>query len=186
MKNPQLRHWMITIWPGHLDMKGCSDAEIIDAYRSLWDSFIAINPPNLRWLNGQIERSPETGQLHIQAYSEWTTSYRRNEIPLPGHKEGRKGSREDARDYCRKATWRGKDKGLVERLPDMGEWRQERSSGGDSPKKRALALLAQGLDPAQILKADPEAYFTHSRSIDHFYNIMKVNQICLSPSDEEE
>lgn len=185
-KNPQLRHWMITIWPGHLDMKDCSDEEILDAYARLWEAFVEMDPPNLRWLNGQIERSPETGQLHIQAYSEWKVSLRRSEIPLPGHKEARKGSREDARDYCRKKKWRGKDKGQVAVLPDIGAWRKETSTGGASPKQRALELLRKGLNPAEILKADPEAYFTHSRSIDHFYNIMQVHHISLSPSDEEE
>ena len=57
-KNPQLRHWVHTIWPKHIGMSDASDREIMDEYQKVWHYL--KDAPGLRWLNGQIERSPDT------------------------------------------------------------------------------------------------------------------------------
>lgn len=184
-KNPQLRHWVHTVWPKHLGLdEEHSDVEIYEEFQRYWRSL--QDSPGLRWLNGQIERSPDTGCLHIQAYSEWKVSKRRSEVAkiIPSHVEARKGSREDARDYCRSKTWRGKEKGQVLVLPDIGEWRKETRTVSESPKQRAIGMLKQGFTPEQILQHDVECYFTHFRAIQHIYSQMLASGITLSTEEE--
>lgn len=182
--NPQLRHWFHTIHPKHIGLEDCSTVEILDGMVRFWSSL--VDASGLRWLNGQIERCPETGRLHIQAYSEWKASKRRSEVSkiISSHLEPRAGSREDARDYCRSVTWRGKDKGQVQLLPDIGEWRKEKGPQGVSPKQRAIGMLKLGFTPEQILLSDVECYFTHFRSIQHVYNLMVQAQISLCTEEE--
>jgi hypothetical protein len=186
MKNVQRRHWMATVWPNHLGLDvGCSDHELIDAMESFWETLSSL--PGLKYAVGQIERSPETGNLHIQAYTEWGSSKRLSEVVkiFPAHLEFRKGSRDDARDYCRKKKWKGNDKGQVKRLPEFGEWRASKEQA-PSPKQRALDYLTKGFVPADILRMDPEVYFTHYRSIEAVYNLMEKAGITLCAADEEE
>lgn len=185
----QKRHWCATIWPKHLGYEATDDeAEIIHAYESWWNSYIVEGgAPGLKYAVAQIERSPQTGTLHIQAYTEWTKSKRRSEVYkiFPASLEPRKGSRDDARDYCRKKSWKGKDKGQVQRLPEFGEWRTEKSSQ-PSLKQRALDYLTKGFVPSEILARDPEVYFTHHSSIEATYNLICKAAISLSASSEEE
>lgn len=184
MSNPQKRHWMVTIWPKHI---GATDEEdLISLYLDYWETKVR-HAPGLVYAVGQIEESPETGQLHIQAYTEWQQSKRRSEVGklIAGHLEYRKGSREDARDYCRKKKWKGKDKGQVMKLPECGKWRVAKPQS-QSPKQRVLNLLRLGFAPEEILHKDPEGYFTHYRAIDHIYNTMVKAGISLSTSGEEE
>ncbi len=182
--NPQLRHWMHTIYAKHVGLEDCSNVEIYERFQSIWLDFQDL--PGLRWLNGQIEYCPSTGRLHIQAYSEWKTSRRRSEVTklIPSHYEPRAGSRDDARDYCRSIVWRGKDKGQKLVLPDIGQWRKERTSQAVSPKQRAIGMLKLGFTPAEICKHDPDAYFTHWASIQHMYKVIFDSGISLSTEEE--
>ena len=192
MSNPQKRHWMVTIWPNHVlanvhqDERWTEEDEIdlIELYLEYWENDVR-HAPGLVYAVGQIEESPETGQLHIQAYTEWQSSKRRSEISkiIAGHLEYRKGSREDARDYCSKKKWKGKDKGQVMKLPIVGKWRKARKQQV-SPKQRVLNLLRLGFAPEEILQKDPEGYFTHFRAIDHMYNQMVRAGISLITEEE--
>lgn len=184
--NVQKRHWCATVWPKHIDMEATDDeAEIIGEFERFWESVEKL--PGLKYAIAQIERSPSTGTLHIQAYTEWATSKRRSEVYkiFPASLEPRKGSRDDARDYCRRKKWKGKDKGQVQRLPEIGEWRAAKQSGV-SPKQRALDYLTKGFVPADILRMDPEVYFTHHRAIEAVYSLMEKAGISLRASAEEE
>lgn len=182
--NPQLRHWFHTIHAKHLDLDGCSAVEVVEAFQKFWNQLQDL--PGLRWLNGQVEMCPSTGNVHIQAYSEWKTSRRRSEVVklIPSHAEPRAGSREDARDYCRSKTWRGKDKGQLLLLPDIGEWRKDNATQGVSPKQRAIGMLKLGFTPEQILLSDVDAYFTHYRAIQHIYEVLLSAQVTLSTEEE--
>lgn len=185
----QRRHWMATVMPKHIGLEATDDEEeLIAEFERHWFCFSeSAKLFGCRYAIGQIERSPTTGILHIQVYTEWSRSRRRSEIYkiFPAHLEPRKGSRSDARDYCRKKKWRGKDKGQVKRLPEIGEWRQAKSSQ-PSPKQRALDYLTKGFVPADILRMDPEVYFTHYRAIEACYNLMSKAAISLSSTGEEE
>lgn len=184
--NVQKRHWCATVWPKHIGLEATDDeAEIMREFERYWTNVQEL--PGLKYAIGQIERSPSTGTLHIQAYTEWATSKRRSEVYkiFPASLEPRKGSRDDARDYCRKRKWKGKDKGQVQRLPEFGEWRVAKQSG-PSPKQRALDYLTKGFVPSEILARDPEVYFLHHRSIEACYALMCKAAISLSTSSEEE
>lgn len=184
--NAQKRHWCATVWPKHIGMEATDDeAEITANFERFWESVKEL--PGLRYAIAQIERSPHTGTLHIQAYTEWTKSKRRSEVYkiFPASLEPRLGSRDDARDYCRKKNWKGKPKGRVARLPEIGEWRPEKPQRV-SPKQRALDYLTKGFVPADILRMDPEVYFTHHRAIEATYRLMEISGVSLSTSDEEE
>lgn len=184
--NVQKRHWCLTIYAGHIGLDDdFSDEEIIDAMRSHWESVNDL--PGIRYAIAQIERCPSTQKLHIQAYLEFKDSKRMGTIykMYPAHIEYRLGSRDDARDYCRKKIVKGKDKGQVCRLPEFGEWRKERATG-ISPKQRAIDMLKKGFTPAQILQYDVDAYFTHYKAIDSVYRLMLEAEISLITHGEEE
>lgn len=182
--NQQKRHWCSTAWPKHMGYEATDDeAELIDAFESFWEEL--TDAPGLKYGIAQIERSPDTGSLHIQAYTEWATSKRRSEVYkiFPSSLDFRRGSRDDARDYCRSKVWKGKDKGQVKRLPELGEWRKEKPAAV-SPKQRALAHLRMGLSPAEICSIDPECYFTHWRSIKAVYESSLMKPL-LTGGEEE-
>jgi len=167
----QKRHWVSTVWPGHIGYEATDDeAELIDAYEAFWRDL--ADAPGLKYGIAQIERSPDTGQLHIQAYTEWAQSKRRSEVYkiLPSDLDFRRGSRDTARDYCRKTDSR------VKVLPELGEWRKEKAPAV-SPKQRALSYLRDGLSPAEICSMDPECYFTHWRSINAVFGSLQMKPL---------
>ena len=181
----QKRHWVGTMWPKHIGLDDdCSEEEIIEGFTSEWQLLEKL--PNLRYLGGQVERA-DTGNLHIQFYVEFSKSYRRTEVlrSLSANLEPRKGTRDEARKYCRTTVYKGKDKGRVMLLSEFGEWRVEKPAT-ISPKQRALLMLKQGFSPSDILQRDPDVYFTHYRAIEACYNLMASAGIILSTLGEEE
>ena len=179
MTNEQKRHWVSTVWPGHMGYEATDDeAELIDAYEAFWREL--ADAPGLKYGIAQIERSPDTGQLHIQAYTEWAQSKRRTEVYkiLPSDLDFRRGSRDTARDYCRKTDSR------VKVLPELGEWRKEKAPAV-SPKQRALSYLRDGLSPADICAMDPECYFTHWRSINAVFGSLQMKPLRTSDTSLE-
>lgn len=161
--NAQKRHWIHTIWPGHVGLEDdCDDEEFISAVNAVIDE--VRTDGRLRYLTGQIEEG-DSGGIHAQVYTEWTTSLRRTQVckALPSHAEYRTGTRQQAREYCRKKE------GRISPFPDHGEWRPERGDDDfgqrDGPKARALKMVLAGKDPIQIAEEDPEAFFTFHRSI---------------------
>ncbi|AXH77641.1 MAG: putative viral replication protein [Cressdnaviricota sp.] len=179
MTNEQKRHWVSTVWPGHMGYEATDDeAELIDAYEAFWRNL--ADAPGLKYGIAQIERSPDTGQLHIQAYTEWAQSKRLKEVYkiLPSDLDFRRGSRDVARDYCRKTDSR------VKVLPELGEWRKEKAAA-ISPKQRALSYLRDGFSPARICSMDPECYFTHWRSINAVYHSLMMKPLLTSDDSLE-
>ena len=60
---------------------------------------------HFRYLIAQLEKAPKTDRIHIQGYIEFSEKKSIREIRklLPGiHLEKRKGTRQQARDYCKK------------------------------------------------------------------------------------
>lgn len=181
----QKRHWVFTINPKHVGLDDdCSETEIVDAYQHYWQTLEDL--PNLRYICGQVEVA-NTGRIHINGYVEYSVSYRKQEVlrNLRAHVEPRKGSRDEARKYCRSTIYKGKNKGRIVLLPEYGEWRVEKASAV-SPKQRALLMLKQGFSPSDILQNDPDVYFTHYRAIEATYGLMVKAGIILSTAGEEE
>ncbi len=166
----QKRHWISTVHFTHL---GVVDGDE-DAFEAkMKEVYEALNADTrIRYACGQLERG-EGGRLHAQIYTEWKCSMRRSQVAkvLPSHLEPLRGTRTQARDYCRKSE------GRHSTLAEIGDWRPER---GDSnfgarigPKQRALALITQeGLEPFEIAVRDPEAYFTFSTAIHRLYEAL--------------
>jgi len=163
-KNPQKRHWLGTVWPGHLEFS-------TDTFHDWWCTLQAA--PGLAYAIAQVEESDE-GKLHIQVYTEWKQSVRRSEVAKRAgnaHWEPRRGTRTEARDYCRKKDSR------VEKLGEFGTWRPDVASDPtESPKNRALKMLMEGLTPQQICAVDPNVFFTHHRSIIETWKMLQLVQ----------
>jgi SHS2 domain-containing protein len=166
----QKRHFMHTVYAGHLGLESDSEEDFIAAAEALFDS--VKDDTGLRYLAGQVERCPDTDRLHIQAYSEWNTSLRLKQVAkrLPSHVELRKGTRTEARTYSTKKETR------VHSLPELGVWRTESQEEKKSVRMKDVALkliVGEEMTPDEIALHAPEVYFTHFRKIEALYNARK-------------
>ncbi len=94
----------------------------------------------VRYVVGQLEQCPTSQRMHLQGYIEL-----RNPVRMPGlkalfgayvpHVEPRKGSRDDARAYCRKADTR------IAGPWECGDW-----AGGGAGKRNDIAALKAAID----------------------------------------
>lgn len=142
------------------------------------------NAPSLRYLVTQCEQGALGERFHLQGYCEFSVSLRRSEVKRrlqePSvHLEPRSGSRGDARRYCMVRTWKGESKGRVAGPWESGEWVNDVRGSvpeTDSPSKRALGLVLQGLNPSEVAAADPHAFFTHSRKVIDTFLALKEAQ----------
>lgn len=158
----------------HFTHLGVNDEDEMEFGQKLGEVWKTLqDDTRLRYACGQLERG-EGGRLHAQIYTEWNTSLRLNQVAkvLPSHLEPVRGTRTQARDYCRKAE------GREFALPDLGVWRAERGDPSfnkeEGPKARALKLITEeGLHPHQIAAKDPEAYFIFGAQIDRLYLALK-------------
>lgn len=78
-----------------------------------------------RYTVGQPETAPTTGRIHIQGYSEFSKPIRINALKAISksvHLEKRKGTREQARDYCLKEESAAGD------WFEFGEWKESGKS----------------------------------------------------------
>ena len=159
----QKRHWMLTVHEGHLakwDAIGAINSERIEG------AFAACK--KVRYACGQLEKCPTTGTLHHQIYVEFNESLRLSQVVklFPSNAEPRLGTRTDARDYCTSEKYNGKDKGKIGDHWEVGTWRADLEGRTKSQKARIIDYICnQGLEPRDIAKLDPEAYFSHWRSI---------------------
>jgi len=163
LANLQKRHWVATVNPGHL-----TNDENHDAW---WENL--KQAPGLRYAVAQLECAPSTGLIHLQVYTEWTSSLRLSEMlsRASANWAPRRGSRNEARDYCRLANYHGESKGRINGPWEFGEWRPEGTVTDDmTPKQRALQYLFKGMSPTDIAHTFPDVYFTHHRAINELWN----------------
>ncbi len=174
----QYRHWMVTVQPGHVgidrndsdlhfdDTRTIEDWDeytlgVVEEFREHWQRLSECN--GIRYAIGQIEVDSK-GFYHIQAYTEWEVSLRIGEVAKrwSGHYEQRNGTRDQARDYCRKKDTR------IEELPTIGVWRDDpHDNHRESLRIRALrAITVDGLSPLAIAMELPEVYFVHHAGIE--------------------
>jgi len=170
----QYRHWVVTVQPGHVGIvvDEIDDWEeytlgVVEAYRNHWENLAEAE--GLRYAIGQIEVDSK-GFYHIQAYTEWTNSMRIGEVAKrwAGHFEQRNGTRDQARDYCRKKDTR------LEELVEIGVWRKDpHDNYRESMRVRALrAITVDGLTPLQIARELPEVYFVHHSGIKALWEML--------------
>ena len=157
-KQRQLRHWVITEWP--TDEMNMDDAHLLDFNERM---NMAVDGGHVRFAGWQVEAG-ESEKPHVQCYVEFNRPRRLSEVKNvlqspTAHCEGRRGSRTQACDYCTK------DEGRISGPFRVGEWREESLAAGKSKADRCIDLILEGLDPHQVAREDPAAFFTHSRKV---------------------
>lgn len=149
----QLRHWLFTVW---INDEPNQDPWSLDRFDDC---------PDLVYGCGQLEEAPDTGRHHYQIYTEWSKSLRFSEAAArlnlrksEYHAEDRKGSRDQARDYCMKIESR------ISPPYEYGIWRESRVAvtTGDS---ETIALIQAGWTPARFAKERPDLAFRRLRLI---------------------
>lgn len=139
---------------------------------------LAWRPPpleenDIRYIVYQNEVAPDTGTEHIQFYVEFRKSVRRTAafrlLGIRCHLESRKGTREQARQYCMKQDTRKEGTEPVE----LGEWVAGDGSGRRGGSMAAvLDLVRQGHHPRSeaVVEAGPAAVLRYQRSLMSFYD----------------
>ena len=134
----------------------------------------------VRYLVYQYEKAPETGRMHWQGYAEFTTPLRisaaKRELGIDKcHLETRRGSREQAREYCMVKVYKGKDKGVEAGPYEEGEW-----DGGGQGKRNDVAIVAKmvkaGATERKIADAFPVTYMRMYRGIRELKNVTQVRR----------
>lgn len=118
---------------------------------------------HLRYMVWQKERCPETGRIHQQVYIELSSPHRIGWVQGlwelgKFHCERRRGSREQARDYCMKEESR------VEGPWEFGEWIVGRGHRSDIAK--AVELVREGADDLTLVEEVPETFVRYYRGLD--------------------
>lgn len=131
----------------------------------------------MRYLIYQKEKCPETGKEHFQGYVKLNKVMR-----IPGvkkllkkadaHLETRKGTRDQARDYCRKEESR------LDGPWELGEWIG--GQGERSDLKRAFEMVNEGSTELEIAEAMPETWARSYRALER-YKRLKVSKRSWMP-----
>jgi len=83
------------------------------------------NRASLKYCIGQLERCPETGRLHFQFYIECTNPITlaglKHKLPNGTHLEARKGTAQQAIDYCSKEASREREHCSIGEPPKQGK-----------------------------------------------------------------
>lgn len=174
----QRRRFCVTVNPGHINPEWAKDEETDEypeipledlkaAYRDWWATLAEF--PDLLWRKGQIEVS-DKGLVHIQAAVRLRTSKRGQTLrrKLGGHFE-------PARNWAALSRYVQKTSDRLEFLGEDGQPEEggDVTSGYGSAKLRAIEALKFGMTPTEIAQTDPEAYFTHHRSIEALWEKLK-------------
>lgn len=112
-------------------------------------------PSHVNYLVGQREKCPETGKIHDQCYVELAKPMRMKQVqelvgwPNETHFESRKGTRDQARDYCMDA-----DKRLAIEGYDSGPWELGKRKGqGRRTDIEEFVQYIQEKRPRTVLEA---------------------------------
>jgi len=121
--------------------------------------------PDVRYVCYQLEECPDSGRRHLQGYLELTKSMRLGAVKRDifgdntVHLEPRRGSRDQARDYCMKEESR-----VDGEIPfEHGEW--ERTPGKRSDLDEIWHMIKEGKSKDEIIEAFPAQYMRMSKSI---------------------
>ena len=124
----------------------------------LWDD--DVDWTKIKYSIYQHETAPETGMEHIQAYFVFTSPVRLPQAKAylgsdTWHLEVRRGTHEQARDYCKKPPgW-----GMVENgIPPSG-------GGHRSDLARLADMVSSGTSNSSIADSEPVLYMLHSKKI---------------------
>ncbi len=123
----------------------------------------------VRYCLYQREISPETKRKHYQGYIEFFDCRTKGQVKKvlgECHLEARKGSRTEARNYCRK-----KKSAIPNTLFEFGTWRE------DVTRKRKLSdLLKTNITLDDLIENTPHFYVMYHRGLEKLYAFRKAKQ----------
>lgn len=128
--------------------------------------------PTTRYLVYQLEKAPSTETRHYQGYVEFTKPKRFaavNKLVSRAHWEPRRGSRDQAREYCMKEDTR------IEGPFEYGEWIKGR--GHRTDLKEVADMVQSGCSIYDIANEYPETYMKFYRGIERFASLQKKEKI---------
>lgn len=185
MKSMQKTCFIVTAQLGHIckktDWEQVSEDEQIWELQEHWNMMLKL--PNLKLARGQIERSPTTGRLHIQAALKFSKVWRARTLENKW-----KCWAEPALDEQAVLKYAKKTDTRVAELPNFGVVRSKAKTGPRNPKQKAIELLLEGWSPVEICEKYPEVFFTHHRAITETWKMMQASATknCRVLLDEEE
>lgn len=107
----------------------------------------------------------ENGTFHLQGYLELRSTQRMTAIKkfLPrAHLETRKGTREQAREYCQK------DGSCVE----MGSW-EAGGQGSRNDLRPVMAAIKQGTKTLDVIESNPNAYARYTKFFEKYQGLIE-------------
>lgn len=121
---------------------------------------VKLDHKRIRYAIWQTELS-DSKRVHIQGYVEYFDAVRMSTVKKDFsdnamHLEPRKGSRTDARNYCRK-----KDTAREGTQVEFGEWREEASR-----KRKLCDVLSQDWSIQSVIDQTPEWYVRYHRGLE--------------------
>lgn len=128
----------------------------------------------------QWECCPTTGKTHVQGYSEFTKGVRwttfKNKIDKTAHVEARRGTAQQAADYCRKEESR-----LEGTSPtDMGT-----SNGGQGKRTdlhNAASMICDGRSLRDVALEDPVCFVRHHRGLRALQTTLRTEKRTWKPT----
>lgn len=131
----------------------------------VWTSFqidLKIELKDARYCVWQKEKCPTTGKEHLQGYAEFSSPIRitgcKKWIGDPGaHCEKRRGTREEAKEYCMKKE------SQVEGPWELGEW--ETCPGKRNDLADIKEMIKEGKNDRDIAEAYPGQFIRYHRGI---------------------
>lgn len=127
----------------------------------------------VKYLVYQLEKAPETGKLHYQGYIESKNMKFTTAKKLPGfnnetHLEARRGTREQAREYCMKSDTR------VDGPWEFGEFKGQQ--GARHELYTVLKMTNEGKSNKEIYEECPVGYARNYKTIDHIRQMLAVTR----------
>lgn len=130
---------------------------------------IEFDESKVRYVIYQQETCPETKRTHWQGYIEFFDTVRHGQVKAvvgECHLEFRRGSRTDAREYCRK-----QESAIPGTQFEYGEWRQ------DVNRKRKLSdILKTDMSLADVIEETPHFYVMYHRGLKALYSYRQKKQ----------
>jgi hypothetical protein len=127
-------------------------------------------PHEMRYLVWQYEICPDTERIHVQGYVEWIRSKNLRQVKTRlgqrAHCEARKGTREQARDYCKKDESRAVDHNDEPMGPyEFGKFEHEQGKRND-----LIAALNACVDIHDFMENYPEIYCRYRNGLRDIYD----------------
>lgn len=135
-------------------------------------TFTDDKPSSIRYIVWQREQCPHSGRLHWQGYVEFGRSQRMSAVKrILGdsamHLEGRRGSRDNAREYCTKEESRVQGTSFTE----VGEW-IESKQGKRTDLEAACEIVRNKKGLAEVANELPTVYVKFSKGLEKLNYIL--------------